>query len=322
MKTFLALVVFFSSLAVLAGAGFLAAVMTLPDVSILERCITTTMYQVRLCPGGDNYAKLNDISPYVLHAVIAAEDGSFYVHKGFDWHEIRESMQANLESGAFRRGGSTLTQQLAKNVFLDKEKSLFRKIKEAYLANAIENRYDKNLILEKYLNVVEFGPDIYGIKPAANHYFHKAPSALNPLEAAWLAMLLPNPKKYSQSHRTGKLTPFARKMTGVILGRMKSFGKLSPAGYSVAMQSLDLFPWSQLGMSNFGTGNYSLETNIPASELPRMEPSAGEDELENLMEREDSFETKRSASIPSRPVTPAPEEIEKPESDAESEAFE
>lgn len=298
------LIVFFGSIGALLAVAGVASVLMLPDVSILEKCITTTMYQVHLCPGGANYARLKDISPYVLHAVIASEDGSFYTHKGFDWHEIKESMQRNLESGGFRRGGSTLTQQLAKNVFLDKEKSLWRKVKEAYLANAIENHFDKNMILEKYLNVVEFGQDLYGIKPAAQKYFRKAPSQLNPLEAAWLAMLLPNPKKYSQSYRAGKLTPYARKMVAVILKRMESFGKLTPAGYQTAMGSIDQFPWSGLSMSAFGgSGSYSLETNVPASAIPRDEP-IDENALEEMIEEDSSLQER--TRDPDSAAEPAP----------------
>src|SRR4051812_47970540 len=88
------LIVFLLSCTALLGVGAAALLLTLPDVGQLEKCMTTSMYHVRLCPGSENYVRLKDISPHVLHAVIAAEDGSFYTHKGFDWHEIRESMNA------------------------------------------------------------------------------------------------------------------------------------------------------------------------------------------------------------------------------------
>ncbi len=251
-----------STLALLLVLGAIA-VFSLPNVHILEKCFTTTMYEVKLCATGPNYAKLTEISPYVLHAVIASEDGSFYSHEGFDFHEMEESLTANLKSGKIRRGGSTLTQQLAKNVFLGKEKSLWRKVKEAYLAVALERNYNKDFILEKYLNVVEFGPDLYGIKPAAQHYFHKPPIELNPLEAAYLAFLLPNPKVYSKSFASGTLTPFGHKMVKVILKRMSSFGKLSGSAYQTAIAQIDSFPWSGIGMEAFG-GNpgYSLEAKF------------------------------------------------------------
>ncbi len=88
------------------------------------------VHNVRLCPNADTYVSLKHISPYVAHAVIVSEDGSFYSHEGFDWHEMQASFEQNLKTGHLRRGGSTLTQQLAKNVYLSKEKSFWRKLKE------------------------------------------------------------------------------------------------------------------------------------------------------------------------------------------------
>src|SRR4051812_37140510 len=92
-------VVFTASLLAILAVLVVAAFLTVPDVGILEKCFVTAMYEVNLCPGSENYVKLKDISPYVLHAVIAAEDGSFYHHKGFDWHEMKESLNTNLASG-------------------------------------------------------------------------------------------------------------------------------------------------------------------------------------------------------------------------------
>lgn len=286
-----------------------ALLLTIPDVSILERCFTTSMYQVKLCPQSENYVKLSDISPYVIHAVIVSEDGSFYSHKGFDWHEIQESVSANLRSGHARRGGSTLTQQLAKNVFLNQEKSLWRKVKEAYLANAIESRYPKNFILEKYLNVVEFGPGLYGIKAASEHYFHRPPSELHPLQAAWLAHLLPNPKVYSQGYKKGSLTPFSKKMVLTILKRMQAYGKLNPASYEHSLAMMPAFPWTGFGMSSFsGAPSYDLETDVPApkaADLEVDEPNGGPSVDKAL----DDTETPKVATP--EPVDPSEQEVER-----------
>lgn len=269
---------FLASGLVLLGIGAAAVIMTLPDVRELEKCFTTQMYSVYLCPTSDHYVKLKDISPYVLHAVIVAEDGSFYTHQGFDWHEMQESFETDLRTGKIRRGGSTLTQQLAKNAFLSKEKSVWRKLKEAYLAHGIEKHYKKDFILEKYLNVVEFGKDIYGVKDAAAHYFHKAPSELNPLEAAFLAFLLPNPKVYSHSFAVGKLSPFAHKEIGIILHRMNAYGKLSNEGYQTAEAQLSNFPWTGLNADAFhGAPSYSLEGPATIPEEPEpLAPAADE----------------------------------------------
>ncbi len=264
---------------VVAGALY-----SLPDVRQLEKCFTTSMYEVRLCPGGPNYVKLKEISPYAIHAVIASEDGSFYSHEGFDFHEMEESLTANLRSGKIRRGGSTLTQQLAKNVFLGKEKSLWRKVKEAYLAVTLERHYTKDFILEKYLNVVEFGPGLYGVKAAAQRYFHKLPSELNPLEGAYLAFLLPNPKVYSRGFNAGKLTPFGRKMISVILRRMSSFGKLSGAAYQTAVAQIDSFPWLGLGLDAFeGNPGYDLDAKFSGEH----DPAGDEEALDELLKEEE-----------------------------------
>ena len=289
----------FSSILIFLASGFallvvaiVAAILTLPDVRVLERCFTTSMYEVKLCPESENYAKLRAISPYMIHAVIVAEDGAFYSHEGFDWHEMQESFEQNLRTGHIQRGGSTLTQQLAKNVFLGKEKSIWRKLKEAYLAHAIEKHYKKDFILEKYLNVVEFGEGIYGVRPAALHYFHKSPAELNPLEAAYLAFLLPNPKGYSKNFRAGKLTPFTRKTVSTILKRMEAYGKLSPQGYALAMAQMPNFPWTGVSASAFeGAPSYSLDSAAPRAGFS--DPIGEENALDEVV-----HEDQRSAPMP------------------------
>lgn len=245
------MIILFVCMIALVAIGAAATLLTLPDAHQLSRCFTTEMYRVHVCPESNTYVRLKDVSPFMIHALIAAEDTAFYSHKGFDWHEIQESVERDLRTGKVERGGSTLTQQLAKNAFLSKDKSLLRKLKEAYLANAIEHTYKKDFILEKYLNMVEFGKDLYGIKPAAEFYFHKTPAELDPLEAAYLAHLLPNPKVYSGGFRKGQLTSYSKKMIGIILNRMKTFGKLSDSAYSTAMANIGEFPWSQLSIGSF-----------------------------------------------------------------------
>lgn len=277
IKLFGNLIVFVLSLVVLVGAAMAYVLLSVPDVRKLEKCMTTSMFKVNLCPDSPNYVRLSNISPYVLHAVIAAEDAAFYSHEGFDWHELKASVQTNLLSGGFRRGGSTLTQQLAKNVFLTPDKSIWRKVKEAYLAHAIEKRYKKDFILEKYLNVVEFGPGLFGVKAAAHHYFNKGPGALHPLEAAYLAFLLPNPKEYSKTFKRGSMTKFSHKMVATILKRMAAFGKLSEPAYKTAIASIDEFPWAGLTMDSFsGQPTHSLEaTLLPGNEIEELPADDG-----------------------------------------------
>jgi monofunctional glycosyltransferase len=199
------------------------------------------MYEVHLCKDDASYVPLKQISPYARNSVIVSEDSSFWDHKGIDWVEMRKSFETNLEKGRMARGGSTITQQLAKNVYLSSEKSLLRKIREAVIAIRIERRYDKNLILEKYLNVVEFDKDVYGIKSAARHYFDVAPSQLSIAQSAWLAFLLPNPKKYSVSFHKNKLTPFAFKQMREIINRLWRFKRISEEEKKIAIRDARSF---------------------------------------------------------------------------------
>ncbi len=223
--------------------GVMAISLMLPDVAIMKTCMTTSMNKVSLCKTGPDYTPLSQISDHVKSAVLVSEDAAFYQHNGVDTNELKESIKTDIMKGRFARGASTITQQLAKNVFLTKDKSLTRKVKELYIAFQIEKNFSKNQILETYLNVVEFGPKIYGIKSGARFYFSKAPSQLSPQEAAFLAFLLPNPPKYSQSYFKGQLTPFARSAIHKILFRMKASKKISDTDYDVAAASLKSFPW-------------------------------------------------------------------------------
>jgi monofunctional biosynthetic peptidoglycan transglycosylase len=178
--------------------------------------------------------------------------------------------------GKFKRGGSTITQQLIKNAFFSSDKSLIRKLKEAILAHRLEEVMSKKEILEKYLNTIEFGPNIYGIKPAAQHYFNKSPADLNLLESSFLAFLLPNPKGYYQSFKKRQLTPFARKMVLLISKRLYFYKKVSQEEYSFARNSVDLFPWTDLQIGP--------EFVIDGESIEDLSEEALDQEFENLLE--------------------------------------
>ncbi|RYZ76981.1 MAG: monofunctional biosynthetic peptidoglycan transglycosylase [Proteobacteria bacterium] len=198
-------------------------------------CFVTKMFEVRLCPTDPDYVKLKNISVHARNAIIVSEDGAFYGHQGFDWTELKNSFDKNMETGEFARGGSTITQQLAKNVYLSPEKSILRKVREAMITVQIENLLTKDEILEKYLNVVEFGENLYGIGKASKYYFKKSPASLTPAEGAFLAFLLPNPKKYSQSFRAKKLTRFAGNQVRVIVDRLYKFKKIDEVTHESAL---------------------------------------------------------------------------------------
>lgn len=223
---------------ILGGALWLS----LPSAADVKGCITTTMFEVKLCPGSSSYVKLNAISGYLKKAVIAAEDSHFYQHNGFDWEAIQYSFEKNLEEGRYVRGGSTITQQLAKNMFLSKNKSLWRKFREALITQEIEKNLKKNEILERYLNVVQFGKNIFGVKRAAQFYFKKHPSELNLNESVFLVFLLPSPEKYSYSFFRKELTAFARRRMRALLNSLYKTGKVSEGEYREAVDQLAYFP--------------------------------------------------------------------------------
>ncbi|HLD99231.1 MAG TPA: biosynthetic peptidoglycan transglycosylase [Bdellovibrionota bacterium] len=174
-----------------------------------------------------NWVSLPQISRAAIGAVIVSEDWAFYQHKGFDSNQIKEAIKEDLEEGRFARGASTITQQVVRNVYLDRDKNLFRKVKELYLAISLERKTRKSRILEVYLNIAEWGTGLYGIGPAARHYFGKSPGELTAKEGAFLAMLLPSPRRYSQSFRARHLTDYARETIGSILDKMMQAGYLS-----------------------------------------------------------------------------------------------
>ncbi|HWU44994.1 MAG TPA: biosynthetic peptidoglycan transglycosylase, partial [Bdellovibrio sp.] len=165
----------------------------------------------------------------------------FWNHHGFDWDSIEKNFREGWEKGVYKRGGSTITQQLAKNMFLNKDRTFFRKGLEALITDRIENTLSKREILERYLNVVEFGKNIYGVKKAAEYYFKKSPAELDVVESAFLAMILPNPTKYSNSYFKKELTPFARKRLNRIVGDLFQYNRITQEEYNIAMAKLENF---------------------------------------------------------------------------------
>jgi penicillin-binding protein 1A len=145
-------------------------------------------------PTTEQWVPLSEITPAMETGLVVCEDSRFFKHNGFDNKAIRDSILDNLRAGHFVRGASTLTMQLAKNLYLSREKTLSRKLQEAAFTLLLEERLSKEDILELYLNVVEFGPGIYGIRSAAMHYFNSHPGELSLGQAMYLASILPNPK--------------------------------------------------------------------------------------------------------------------------------
>lgn len=141
------------------------------------------------------FVPLSRISPNLQHAVVAAEDGRFRQHHGFDWVEMQKVVEDDMRRGRLGRGGSTITQQLVKNLFLTTERSLVRKAAEFALVPLVEAILTKDRILELYLNVIEWGPGIYGAQAASERYYHTHASDLTREAAARLAAIIPAPLK-------------------------------------------------------------------------------------------------------------------------------
>ncbi len=145
----------------------------------------------------DSWQTLDNISPHLLKAVIAAEDQKFFAHQGFDWKAIEYAIQVNLTTDR-KIGASTISMQTARNVFLWQKRTWLRKILEGYFTTLIELLWGKKRILEVYLNVIEWGEGVFGCVKASQIYFKRSPSFLSPVESAWMAAILPNPRKWSQ----------------------------------------------------------------------------------------------------------------------------
>ncbi|MCK6524398.1 transglycosylase domain-containing protein [Myxococcota bacterium] len=144
--------------------------------------------------GTPGWVPLRLVSPYLPAAIIAAEDAAFYRHEGYDLDAVLEALSANQAAGEVVRGGSTLTQQLAKNLYLSGERTLVRKARELLLALELDEALGKDRVMELYVNVVELGPELWGVQAACERYFLKSPANLTPAEAVFLALLLPSPK--------------------------------------------------------------------------------------------------------------------------------
>jgi len=158
------------------------------------------------------------ISANLKRAIVAAEDARFVDHEGFDWEAIEKAMEKNRREGKVIMGASTISQQLAKNLFLSAEKTPWRKGQEALITVMIERVMDKRRILEIYLNVIEWGEGVFGAEAAARHYFGASAVTLGPEQAARLAAIVPNPRYYDRNRSTAWID----RKTRIILARMAS----------------------------------------------------------------------------------------------------
>ncbi len=213
--------VLFTAAAVAAAAVLFWA--TLPDVSPLATSWPkTTAFmerrKARLARDGKRSrldwrpVPLARIAPDLRRAVVVAEDARFWEHAGVDWQAMRGALEKNWEKGDLKVGGSTITQQLAKNLYLSPARTPWRKLREVAIANRLEARLPKKRILELYLNVIEFGPQTYGVEAAARRYLGKSAAEVSREEAATLAAVIPSPRIYDPVKHPGRVARRARRI--------------------------------------------------------------------------------------------------------------
>jgi hypothetical protein len=188
--------------------------------------------RLSLYPGSSSYTPLANISRYMTEAVLTTEDGGFRKHDGFNYTQLEVALRRNLQSGKVRLGASTITMQMVKNVLLSHERTLSRKLQELFLTWWVEQALSKQRIMELYLNVIEFGPGVYGVTNAARHYFGKHPSELTSLEAAYLALMLPSPVRRHVHYCNGMLSERFTEKLHYIHNLMLERGRISAAEHS------------------------------------------------------------------------------------------
>jgi hypothetical protein len=182
-----------------------------------------------------DFIPLADVPPLFVRALLLAEDAGFYGHPGIDLREVPAALITDWARGGAARGASTITQQLAKNLFLSHEKHLGRKLQELSLTLLLESALSKHRILEIYLNVIQWGPDLYGLRPAARAYFGREPGELTPAQTAFLVSIIPGPVKYQSSFAHGTPGPGLRRLVNALLAKLRSVDALTEEEYRQAL---------------------------------------------------------------------------------------
>jgi monofunctional biosynthetic peptidoglycan transglycosylase len=263
--------------AVVAAVALAALWVTLPDPAPLARQNprTTALIEQRRAEARERgrpfrprqaWVGLERISPRLVQAVLLSEDANFFGHEGLDWEAIRDAASHDLRVGRFARGASTLTQQLAKNLWLGTEKSLWRKAKEAVLAAKLERAAPKKRILALYLNVVELDDAVFGVEAGARHRFGASAASLSVAQAVVLASMLPAPRRVDLSRPSSWLKARSRRL----LDRMRDHGRISADEHLRASAELERI---LAGPTPADDREEPPEDDAPASAL-RMAPGA------------------------------------------------
>ncbi|MEK6760172.1 MAG: monofunctional biosynthetic peptidoglycan transglycosylase [Deltaproteobacteria bacterium] len=277
------------SLAVLFLLALLFIV-TMPDVGRLkkENPKKTAMMEYREAEWASKGVKrkpyqiwvpYSAISPYMVKAVLIAEDDNFWSHEGFDYQAMEKAMEKNIKARKFKAGGSTISQQLAKNLYLSPSKNPIRKLREAVLTWRLESELSKKRILEIYLNVAEWGNGVFGIEAAARHHFGKSASGLTAMEAARLAAVLPNPRRLNASGDQRYVNSRSEVIYNIMVRRgvvVEEFEEMGADGLSVEGEGVPVIsegapvdnPTVQPAEPANGASSDSSAVNGPASSQP------------------------------------------------------
>jgi len=256
-----------------------------PVYRLLHGPVVVTRYghkfgenKVSVGPASTGWMSTQKISKHALHAVIAAEDGKFYDHHGFDLAAIRTSYNINQKRQRYARGGSTISQQVVKMAFLGREKTLLRKTREAIGTLLMELILPKDKILEWYINLAEFGDGVYGIEEGCWHYFKTKPELMTIEQAVNLALVLPSPNNWSKGLRLRTLTPFGHKRFAAILNTMRSMGFITRPQWIAAITRGD-FGRPIRGYAQLLADEESHKTLCPGSpDCPEGDDGVAEDD--------------------------------------------
>ena len=198
-------------------------------------------------PSSSAFMSVSRVSKHLVNSILTTEDSAFFRHRGFIVPEFRTALIKNLKAGYFRYGASSITMQLVKNVYFGREKTMSRKLQELFMTWYVETEIKKERLMEVYLNAIEYGPSLYGIGPASRRLFNKSATDLNPTESAFMASLLPAPRRRFRQYCRDEMSSWTEGKIERILGLMKKRGRLTDEEYDQAMSTPLLFRLDKTG---------------------------------------------------------------------------
>lgn len=236
-----------------------------------------SVFEMMAGPGSENWFPIAEISPYFVHAVLAHEDAGFFSHSGFAVYAIRDAVVRNMREGRYVQGASTISMQLTKNLLLHREKTIARKLQEVLLTWWIESALQKERILELYLNVIEYAPNVYGIVGGAEHYFGRSPAELTVAESAFLACVLPGPKIHHEHYERGSLDRSMRNRVRRFVQHLHERGRIDAVARDEALTDLETFAFHRPGQAVLPRPSAGRADALPFERSSRLEGEAAEE---------------------------------------------